>query len=59
MNNLMILMIVKALRLKRASLEDKLLQNFEENAALRSQASSENQIARMQSVPRPPVKIAT
>ena len=44
------------LRLKRANLEDKLLQNFEENAALRSQASSENQIARMQRVPRPPVK---
>ncbi len=44
------------LRLKRASLEDKLLQNFEENAALRSQANSDKQIARLQSVPRPPVK---
>ncbi len=46
------------LRLKRAKLEDKLLQNFEENAALRSQASSENQLARLKSSPRPPVKKA-
>ena len=46
------------LRLKRANLEDKLLQNFEENAALRSQATSENQLARLNRTPRPPVKKA-